>query len=85
MAAAAPAPGKSKEIIMPFVNIRVTNEGVTSAQKQELIEGATDLLQKVLNKDPATTFVIIDEVETDNWGVNRENITTRRQREKAAK
>jgi 4-oxalocrotonate tautomerase len=39
----------------------------------------------VLNKDPATTFVIIDEVETDNWGVNRENITTRRQREKATK
>lgn len=66
---------------MPYVNIRVTNEGVTAEQKQQLIEGSTDLLQRVLNKDPATTFVIIDEVETDNWGVNRENITTRRQRE----
>ncbi|MYN41749.1 2-hydroxymuconate tautomerase family protein [Duganella sp. FT109W] len=70
---------------MPYVNIRVTKEGVSAAQKQELIEGATDLLQRVLSKDPATTFVIIDEVETDNWGVNRENVTTRRQREKAAK
>ena len=70
---------------MPYVNIRVTNEGVTAAQKQQLIEGATDLLQHVLNKDPATTFVIIDEVETDNWGVNRENVTTRRRREKAGK
>lgn len=70
---------------MPYVNIRVTNEGVTSGQKLELIEGATDLLSRVLNKDPATTFVIIDEVETDNWGVNRENVTTRRRREAEAK
>ena len=68
---------------MPYVNIRVTEEGVTREQKLALIEGATDLLSKVLNKDPATTFVIIDEVETDNWGLNRENITTRRQREAA--
>jgi len=70
---------------MPYVNIRVTNEGVSPEQKLELIEGATDLLTRVLNKDPATTFVIIDEVETDNWGVNRENVTTRRRREAAAK
>jgi 4-oxalocrotonate tautomerase len=65
---------------MPYVNIRVTNEGVTAAEKLELIEGVTDLLSRVLNKDPATTFVIIDEVETDNWGVNRENVTTMRKR-----
>ncbi|MQA18677.1 2-hydroxymuconate tautomerase family protein [Rugamonas rivuli] len=69
---------------MPYVNIRVTNEGVTSAQKLELIEGVTDLLTRVLSKDPATTFVIIDEVETDNWGLNRESITTRRRCPKAA-
>lgn len=69
---------------MPFVNIRVTKEGVTAAQKLALIEGVTDLLTYVLNKDPATTFVIIDEVETDNWGLNRENITTRRKRTAAA-
>jgi 4-oxalocrotonate tautomerase len=65
---------------MPYVNIRVTRDGVTTAEKLALIEGVTDLLSKVLNKDPATTFVIIDEVETDNWGLNRENITTLRQR-----
>jgi 4-oxalocrotonate tautomerase len=70
---------------MPYVNIRVTNEGVTPEQKLELIEGATDLLSRVLNKDPATTFVIIDEVETDNWGVNRENVTTLRARQAANK
>lgn len=70
---------------MPYVNIRVTNEGVTREQKLELIEGVTDLLSRVLNKDPATTFVIIDEVETDNWGLNRENVTTLRQRAAAKK
>jgi len=67
---------------MPYVNIRVTNEGVTPEQKLELIKGSTELLVRVLNKDPATTFVIIDEVETDNWGVGYENITTRRKKEK---
>ncbi|UUZ71440.1 4-oxalocrotonate tautomerase family protein [Polaromonas sp. P1(28)-8] len=71
---------------MPYVNIRITREGgVTAAQKLQLIEGATDLLVRVLNKNPATTFVIIDEVDTDNWGVARENVTTMRQREAAAK
>lgn len=70
---------------MPYVNIRVTREGVTAQQKLQLIEGATDLLVRVLSKDPATTFVIIDEVDTDNWGVARENTTTRRKREAAAR
>lgn len=70
---------------MPFVNIQITREGnVTPEQKAALIKGSTELLQKVLNKNPATTFVIIDEVDTDNWGVGGESITVRRQREKAA-
>jgi 4-oxalocrotonate tautomerase len=54
---------------MPYVNIKITREGATPAQKAELIKGVTDLLQKVLNKNPATTFVVIDEVELDNWGI----------------
>lgn len=69
---------------MPYVNIRVTREGVTAEQKLQLIQGTVDLLTRVLNKDPATTFVIIDEVDTDNWGVGRENVTTLRQRQRRA-
>ena len=65
---------------MPLVNIRITREGATVAQKARLIAGATALLQEVLGKDPATTFVIIDEVETDNWGIAGETVTTRRSR-----
>ena len=54
---------------MSYVNIKVTNEGVTREQKGELIKGVSDLLFMVLNKDPATTFVVIDEVELEDWGI----------------
>ena len=54
---------------MPIVTIQVTREGVTPEQKAALIKGATDLLVDVLNKPPALTFVIIQEVELENWGV----------------
>ena len=65
---------------MPFVNIKITNEGVTPEKKEELIAGATQLLVDVLDKNPKTTVVIIDEVETDNWGIGGESVTTRRKR-----
>ena len=67
---------------MPFVNIKVTNEGVSADQKTALIKGVTDLLADVLGKDPATTVVVIEEVDTDNWGIGGESITLRRQRER---
>lgn len=54
---------------MPYVNIKVTREGVTDAQKEALIRGVTDLLVDVLDKTPSTTFVVIDEVEMENWGI----------------
>jgi len=60
---------------MPYVNIKVTQEGVTKEQKQQLITGATRLLVDVLGKNPATTVVIIDEVATDNWGIGGEQVT----------
>lgn len=60
---------------MPYVNIKVTNEGVTKEQKRELIKGATQLLVDVLGKNPKTTVVVIDEIETDNWGVGGEQVT----------
>lgn len=54
---------------MPYVNIKITREGATREQKAELIRGVTDLLAKVLDKNPATTFVVIDEVALEDWGV----------------
>jgi 4-oxalocrotonate tautomerase len=60
---------------MPYVNIKVTREGgpdghgPSKDEKARLIEGVTALLQDVLNKSPNTTFVVIDEVEMENWGI----------------
>ena len=65
---------------MPFVNIRITREGATAEQKKRLIEGVTDLLADVLGKNRATTFVIIDEVDTDNWGIGGESVTELRKK-----
>ena len=66
-----------KRFTMPYVNIKVTKEGVTSEQKAELIAGITELLQSVLGKNPATTVVVIDEIDTDNWGIAGEQVTLR--------
>ena len=60
---------------MPYVNIRITREGgpdgkgPSAAEKARLIAGVTDLLQTVLGKNPATTFVVIDEVALEDWGI----------------
>jgi 4-oxalocrotonate tautomerase len=67
---------------MPYVNIRVTggSDAPTKEQKAELIRGATELLVRVLNKNPATTVVVIDEVAMDNWGIGGESVTERRKK-----
>ncbi|HDQ40981.1 MAG TPA: 4-oxalocrotonate tautomerase family protein [Desulfonatronum sp.] len=66
---------------MPFVNIKITREGATPEQKARLIQGVTDLLTDILGKNPQTTVVVIDEVDTDNWGIGGETVTVRRKRE----
>lgn len=64
---------------MPYINIKVTPGGVTHEQKAQIIQQVTDVMVKVLNKDPATTFVLIDEVGTDNWGVHGTTVTALKQ------
>ena len=68
---------------MPYVNIKITKEGnVTKEQKQQLIEGSTKLLEDVLGKNRKSIFVIIDELETDNWGVAGQQVTEIRKQAK---
>jgi 4-oxalocrotonate tautomerase len=69
-----------QEINMPYVNIKITKEGASPEQKVALIEGVTILLADVLGKNPATTVVVIDEVDTDNWGIGGESVTARRKK-----
>lgn len=67
---------------MPYVNIKITNEGATDQPKKKLMEGVTQLLVDVLNKNPSTTIVVIDEVETDNWGIGGVPVTELRKKSK---
>ncbi|WP_340677739.1 4-oxalocrotonate tautomerase family protein [Paraglaciecola sp.] len=70
---------------MPYVNIKITKEGgpdnigATVDEKKQLIDGVTGLLQNVLNKDPATTFVVIDEVSLDDWGIKGKSVRALRE------
>jgi len=63
---------------MPYVNIKITEENTTKKQKKKLVNGVTKLLQKVLGKNPKTTFVIIEEVPCDNWGINNTIVSEQR-------
>lgn len=69
---------------MPYVNIKITREGATSDQKARLIREVTRLLAEILGKNPQTTVVVIDEIETDSWGIGGETVTERRREKKGA-
>lgn len=64
---------------MPYINVQITDEGVTNEQKKAIIKGCTQLMVEVLNKNPATTFVVIEEVNTDNWGIGFDQVTELRE------
>ncbi|NUP89447.1 MAG: 4-oxalocrotonate tautomerase family protein [Candidatus Sumerlaeia bacterium] len=57
---------------MPYVNVRITRDGVTAAQKAQIVAEITDTLVRVLGKKPDHTHVVIDEVDLDNWGFGGE-------------
>ncbi len=63
---------------MPFVNFKLTPDGLTAEKKKILIQRVTELLQTELGKNPETTVVIIEEVATDNWGIGGRTVTERR-------
>lgn len=67
---------------MPYVNIKIAKDDATADQKRELMKGVSNLLRDVLGKNPKTTYVVIDEVPTDNWGVGGESITALRELKK---
>jgi len=65
---------------MPYINIKITDEKVSKEDKQKLIRGVTQLLQDVLDKNPKTTIVVIEEVSTDNWGIGGEQVSELRKK-----
>ncbi|MGI9328885.1 MAG: 2-hydroxymuconate tautomerase family protein [Pseudomonadales bacterium] len=67
---------------MPYVNIKITDEAVSRQAKEELVRRTTQMLVDVLNKNPETTVVVIDEVSTDNWGIGGQLVSDRRKQER---
>ncbi len=53
---------------MPYINVRITKDGVTAEQKAQIVAEMTDTLRRVLGKKPEHTHIIIDEIEPENWG-----------------
>jgi 4-oxalocrotonate tautomerase len=53
---------------MPFVNVKITRDGVTVEQKAQIVSEITATLQRVLGKRPDQTHIVIDEVDPENWG-----------------
>jgi 4-oxalocrotonate tautomerase len=53
---------------VPYVNVRITNDGVTAEQKATIVAEITETLRRVLGKRPEHTHIIIDEVDPENWG-----------------
>ena len=52
---------------MPYVNVKVAGS-LTKEQKRQIVEGITKLLEEVAGKPPSATYVVIEEVDRDNWG-----------------
>ena len=65
---------------MPFVNVQITRDGTTREQKAQVIAEITETLERVLGKDPVLTHIVIDEVDTDNWGWQGKTTTAIRSR-----
>ena len=65
---------------MPYVNIKLGGKGATKEQKEEIMKGVTAVISEVMNKKPSATYVVIEEIDTDNWGVGGESLTELRKK-----
>jgi 4-oxalocrotonate tautomerase len=53
---------------MPYVNVKITRDGVTVDQKARIVAEITEMLQRILGKRPEHTHIVIDEIDPENWG-----------------
>ena len=53
---------------MPYVNVKITRDGVTAQQKAQIVAEITATLERVLGKRPEYTHIVIDEIDPENWG-----------------
>lgn len=65
---------------MPYVNIKLAGNEATKEQKAKILQGVTDVISETLGKNPKATYVVIEEIDTDNWGVGGESLTELRKK-----
>lgn len=70
---------------MPYINVKITKDGVTAEQKKRIVEEMTQTLVSVLDKKPEHIHIVIDEVEPENWGYAGMLTTEYRTKQKANK
>jgi 4-oxalocrotonate tautomerase len=63
---------------MPYINVRMIDDGESQAQKDAIIEGITRVFVDVLGRPATSVWVVIDPIEKDNWGIGGLNTTARR-------
>ena len=53
---------------MPYVNVKLL-AGRTVEQKRELAKSITDSLASICNAKPDFVYVVIEDVDKENWAV----------------
>lgn len=53
---------------MPYINVRITKDGVTREKKAQIVKEITETVQNVLGKKPHHIHIVIDLVDEENWG-----------------
>jgi len=53
---------------MPYINLKLT-AGVQRHEKEQIVQEFTAVLQRILDKNPHETHIIIEEIEQENWGL----------------
>ena len=66
---------------MPMVNVKITREGATAEQKSQVMAEMAEVPAPVLGKNPETKILIIEEVETENWGIAGQLVSERREQQ----
>jgi 4-oxalocrotonate tautomerase len=51
---------------MPYVEVKVAGK-LTKEQKEKIAKGITKVLEEVANKPPQSTYIVITEVDRENW------------------
>jgi 4-oxalocrotonate tautomerase len=60
---------------VPYVKVEIAKGIASVGQKKAVIRGMTDVLVKELGRDPEYIFVVIDEIDPDNWGRKGQSLT----------